>query len=120
MGNYCMWVLLKRHLDTAFMRHSQHGFLKVKSCLRTSGYDNITCLSDEGKAVDVVFLALYRAFDSVPHSILLDKRSNCEMNRYIVCWVMNWLDVNAQRVVVSGSTSRWWQVTSDVPQGSIV
>ena len=60
---------------------------------------------DEGKAVDIVFLDFSEAFDTVPHSILLDKLSNCEMSRFTVCWVKNWLNGRTQRVVVNGATS---------------
>lgn len=41
------------------------------------------------------------AFDTVIHSILLDKLSNCEMNRFTVCWDMNWLDGRTQRIVLN-------------------
>ncbi|KAK4827341.1 hypothetical protein QYF61_016788 [Mycteria americana] len=75
---------------------------------------------DEGKAVDVAFLDFSKAFDTVPHSILLDKLSSCEVSRYTACWVKNWLKGRAQRVVVNGATSGWQLVTSGAPQGSIL
>ncbi|KAK4818859.1 LOW QUALITY PROTEIN: hypothetical protein QYF61_020078 [Mycteria americana] len=85
---------IERHLkNNALMRHSQHGFTKGKSCLSNpiSFYDKFTRLVDEGKAVDVVFLDSSKAFDTVPHSIVLDKLFSCEMSRYMMCWVKNWL-----------------------------
>ncbi|KAJ7424017.1 RNA-directed DNA polymerase from mobile element jockey-like protein [Pitangus sulphuratus] len=48
----------ERHLkDNAFIRHSQCGFTKGKSCLTSliSFCNKVTCLVDEGKAMDVVF-----------------------------------------------------------------
>ncbi|KAK4828359.1 hypothetical protein QYF61_026020 [Mycteria americana] len=71
------------------------------------GIDKVTHPVDEGKAVDVVFLDFSKAFGTVPHSILLDKLSNCGMSGLTVCWVKNWLKGRAQSVVVNGATSGW-------------
>ena len=60
--------------DNWRIRPSQHGFTKDRSCLTNliSFYDLVTRLMDEGKAVDVVYLD-FKAFDTVSHSILLEK-----------------------------------------------
>ena len=44
---------------------------------------------EEGKAMYVLFLDFSKAFDTIPHSILQDRLSNCEVNKYILCWLKN-------------------------------
>jgi len=47
---------------------------------------------DEGKAVNVIYLDFSKAFDTVPHSILMEKLTAHGLDGRPLHWVKHWLD----------------------------
>ncbi|RMC13076.1 hypothetical protein DUI87_10607 [Hirundo rustica rustica] len=111
MEQFILSVITQHLQDGQGIRPSQHRFRRGRSCLTNlvSFYDQVTCLVDAGRAVDVVYLDSSKAFDTVSHSSLLDKLAAHGLDRSTLHWVRNWLDGRAQRVVVNGDASSWGQ-----------
>nr|VZI20748.1 unnamed protein product [Spirometra erinaceieuropaei] len=96
----------------------QHGFRRGRSCLSNL----LACLEiwtralEEGFEVDIVYIDFRKAFDTVPHQRLLHKLSAIGIRN----WIRAFLVGRKQRVCIGDDMSEWVNVTSGVPQGSVL
>lgn len=122
-GNMMKQIILEiisKHIKGKKVIESvQHGFMKGKSCLTDlmAFYNKVISLMDEGRTVDFVYLDFNRAFGTVSCNILIDKLMKYGLDKWTVRWSENWLNCQAESVVISSTKSTWRLFTSDVLQG---
>ena len=100
----------------------QHGYRPRYSCksqVITVCQDTADSL-DEGVGIDVIIIDFSKAFNLVPHDLLLMKLAASGVDSRVVVWVREFLVGRTQRVRVGGQLSKEVKVTSDVPQGSVL
>ena len=70
--------------------------------------------------IDIIFLHYRKAFDTVPHKRLLVKLVELGITGKLLRWIKNFLFGRYMRVVVRDTFSKWIEVSSGVPQGSVL
>ena len=101
---------------------NQWGFLKGRSTTGAliSAVESWHPALDNRSDVCSVFLDLSKAFDKVPHSLLMDKLSALDINLYLLKWPWAYLSNRSQYVVVNGESSQSAHVIFGIPQGSVL
>ncbi|XP_047144757.1 uncharacterized protein LOC124818242 [Hydra vulgaris] len=114
---------LTAHLELhGLLSNSQNGFTTKKSCVSNllETLNTITKALAQGHHVDVIYLDYAKAFDTVPHKRLLAKLLSYGIENDLVKWIRAFLSNRRQRVVLGETVSDWCNVTSGVPQGSVL
>lgn len=75
---------------------------------------------DKHCEVSTLFFDLTKAFDSIPHSVVLQKLHSVGLSNSLCSWFNSYLCNRYQQVVIDGATSQRILVTSGVPQGSVL
>ena len=73
---------------------------------------------DEGKFVGALLLDLSKAFDCVPHRLLLQKLNEIGVGTEALGWFTSYLSGRTQGVCCNQETTQWKPVSRGVPQGS--
>ena len=100
----------------------QHGFRKKRSCVSqlTLAIQDLARGIDNREQLDVILLDFAKAFDKVPHGRLLHKLNFYGIRNCTHAWLADFLHDRMQQVNLEGTVSTKTQVTSGVPQGSVV
>lgn len=100
----------------------QHGFMKQRSTVT-----NLFCITqyiannlDKNIQVDAIYTDLSKAFDRLDHDILLHKLNNFGISDLLLSFFKSYLTQRSQFVECRGFESKAFEVSSGVPQGSIL
>nr|VZI51643.1 unnamed protein product [Spirometra erinaceieuropaei] len=112
-------------LTTSSLKPSAHCSRVAKNAMSVL-YAIKPCLEiwtralEKGFEVDVVYIDFRKAFDTVPHQRLLHKLSDIGIRGDLLNWIRAFLVGRKQRVCIGDDMSEWVNVTSGVPQGSVL
>ena len=100
----------------------QHGFMKKRSTTsQLLHYVNLLySLQDTNTACLAIYFDIMKAFDSVPHDGLMRKLSAFGFDKKFLFLLISYLSGRTQSVKINSAISNQKDVSSGVPQGSVL
>uniref|UniRef100_A0A3B1KHQ9 Reverse transcriptase domain-containing protein n=1 Tax=Astyanax mexicanus TaxID=7994 RepID=A0A3B1KHQ9_ASTMX len=104
------------------LSYAQSGFRQGHGCVTASlkVLNDIISALDKKQSCAAIFIDLAKAFDTVDHSILLDRLRSIGVSEQSLAWFASYLIGRVQRVRSEHFLSESHLVTKGVPQGSIL
>ena len=114
--------IMEHMSNNNLLNSRQYGFVSGRSTVLQliKVMDRWTEILDKGGCVDVVYCDFLKAFDKVPHKRLVQKLNYYGITPLLVNWIKEFLSDRKQKVMVNGECSIWCEVTSGIPQGSVL
>ena len=120
-------ILIKDQIEEHLSKYNllsktQFGFRKKFSTIDALVYltETVRQKLDEKKVVPAAFLDLSKAFDSIDHSVLLEKLKHLGFSSSAILFIKSYLTNRHQRVVIPEAESDWLEVRQGVPQGTVL
>ena len=114
---------LLSYLQSNHLLHdSQHGFLPRHSIdtAEVGFFDFLTHELDLHRTIEVAFFDFRKAFDTVPHDLLLRKLSAHNIRGNLFTWLRDYLSDRLQVTRIFDATSKELPISSGVIQGSVL
>src|SRR5277367_4204795 len=113
---------LKSETQILLRNSAQHGFRpghSVETNLVTSKQYINKAIEMKGQ-VDAIYVDISKAFDTVPHTVLVSRLANIGVNPLLVRWIADYLGNRSQSVFVNNCSSGPTSMKRGIPQGSIL
>ena len=104
MEGFVRVYILNHFLQNNIFSNNQFGFLKGRSTVLQLLHimDEWTECLDSGGQINTIYADFEKAFDKVPHKLLIHKLRSYKLHESVIDWIKAFLCYRKQRVKLNG------------------